>query len=438
MTSEAIISAISRRLGIDNLNDMQRQLLASDQHAITLIAPTGSGKTLAFACRMLRAIGRPRNAVQAAVIAPSRELVMQIFSVLRPIADGYKTVALYGGHSVEDERKSLSPVPDIIIATPGRLLDHIRRGNIDVGSVDILVLDEYDKSLELGFEGEMKRIVARIGKLKCLVLTSATRLAEMPGYLPLSNALQMDFTKHTDAGAGLQTVEVESFSRDKLDTLVALLRSLKPSDRSIVFVNHRESAERVYGRLRSEHIPAILYHGALDQRQREMAVDLFANGTAPVLVATDLAARGLDIEGVENVIHYHLPVNEQAWLHRNGRTARQNASGTVWVIVSEADNLPDYIRADRSSQPAPQTGAATVAVATLYISAGKKEKISRGDVAGFVAASGVTAPGEIGKIAVHDHYSLVAVPASKAVETAAALSKLKIKGSKQRVSVMKP
>lgn len=438
MTSEAIISAISRRLGIDNLNEMQREMLASDQQAITLIAPTGSGKTLAFACRMLRSIGRPCNVIQAAVIAPSRELVMQFFSVLRPIAEGYKIVALYGGHSVEDECKSLLTVPDIIIATPGRLLDHILRGNIDVRAVDILVLDEYDKSLELGFEGEMKRIVARIGKLKCIVLTSATRLAEIPDYLPLNNMLHMDFTAHSDGGSGLQTVEVESFSRDKIDTLVALLRSFRSSDRTIVFVNHRESAERVYGRLRSEHIPAILYHGALDQRQREMAVDLFANGTAPVLVATDLAARGLDIEGVENVIHYHLPINEQAWIHRNGRTARQNASGTVWVIVSEADNRPDYIRPDRSCQPSPQTVAEAVPVTTLYISAGKKEKISRGDVAGFVAASGVTAPGEIGKIAVHDHYSLVAVPASKACETAEALSKLKIKGSKKRVSVVKP
>lgn len=437
MTTDKIISAISRRLGIESLNEMQRQMLETEQRAITLIAPTGSGKTLAFSCRMLRALDNPREEIQVAVIAPSRELVIQISSVLRPIAEGYKTVALYGGHSVADECRSLSPVPDIVIATPGRLLDHIRRGNVNVGSVSTLVLDEYDKALQLGFEAEMKRIVSRIGKLKNLILTSATEMTTVPDYLPLGNALHIDFSRHSAPNDRLQTVEVVSFSRDKLDTLVALLGSFESPHRSIVFVNHRESAERVYARLRSDNIPAILYHGALDQRQREMAVDLFANGTALVLVATDLAARGLDIEGVENVVHYHLPVNEQAWVHRNGRTARQNASGTAWVIVSEADNRPDFITTDRSYQPVPGVHVADTPVSTLYISAGKKEKISRGDVAGFVSASGVTAPDEIGRIIVHDHHALVAVPASKASATATALSQIKLKGKKQRVSVVK-
>ena len=440
MDKKTIIENIQKRLGIETLNEMQQTLINSDAPNIILTSPTGSGKTLAFACRMFKSLRIPNGEIQAIVIAPSRELVMQIESVIRPIAIGYKTVALYGGHSMLDERNSLTPTPDIVIATPGRLLDHMQRQQLQAGNLRMLVLDEYDKSLQLGFEQEMKRIVGRIGFIGNTILTSATKLDVIPNYLPLSKATLLDFSMAETPRERMHIVDVHSFTKDKLDTLTALLQSISANERSIVFVNHRESTQRVYQHLSSNKFPVALYHGALDQQRREMAIDLFANGTANILVATDLAARGLDIADVNNVIHYHIPVDEQAWTHRNGRTARMSASGIVWVITSEADNIPEYITFDRQFQPSSGSQASefnTNRIATLYITAGKKEKISKGDIAGFISASSVTLPSEIGKIAVHDHHSVVAVPAEKATNTAKALNAIKLKGKKVRVSIVR-
>lgn len=440
MDKKTIIENIKSRLGIEQLNEMQQALISSDAPNIILTSPTGSGKTLAFACRMFKSLRAACGEVQAIVIAPSRELVMQIESVIRPIASGYKTVALYGGHSMADERNSLTPIPDIVIATPGRLLDHMQRKQLHAEKLRVLVLDEYDKSLQLGFEQEMKRIVGRIGFIGNTILTSATKLDAIPEYLPLSKATHMDFTMEETPRERTQIAEVHSFTRDKLDTLTALLQTFSADERSIVFVNHRESAERVYKHLHNAKLASTLYHGALDQQQRAMAIDLFSNGTANILVATDLAARGLDIADVNNVVHYHLPVDMQAWTHRNGRTARMNASGMVWAITSEADNIPEYITFDREFQPNPNPQSANTPqnrVATLYISAGKKEKISKGDVAGFIAASTVTESTEIGKIIIHDHHAVVAIPANKASETAKALNSIKLKGKKVRVSIVR-
>ncbi|MCM1293610.1 MAG: DEAD/DEAH box helicase [Bacteroides sp.] len=442
MKKEEIIKNIIALPGIEELNEMQRAMLETDSRLIVLTAPTGSGKTLAFACKILMEIGSPCDRVQALVIAPSRELAMQIFEVLRPVAKGYKTVALYGGRSVADERNSLQPVPDIVIGTPGRILDHIQRGNLTIHDPSILVIDEYDKALELGFEGEMKRIAKRIGTPRNTVLTSATSLESLPDYLDIKNYSSLDFSNSSDPRKRMEVVEVTSAVPDKLDTLVDLLRTLPAAERAIVFVNHRESASRVHDRLTKEHIAATLYHGALDQQQREMAIDLFSNGTTPVMVATDLAARGLDIANMDNVVHYHLPVDEAAWTHRNGRTARVDASGKVWVIISDNDSMPEYIKPDRKYVPNPRETSgdknARPAVASIYIGAGKKEKISKGDVAGFVSASGVTAPNEIGKISLHDHYAVVAVPKSKVRDTVKVLNIIKLKGQRRRVSTISP
>lgn len=424
--------------GVEKLNAMQEATLASPSSRLILIAPTGSGKTLAFGMRILRRLGKHDNKLQALVIAPSRELVMQIAQVIRIIAGGYKIVELYGGHPMPDEIASLSPMPEIIVATPGRFLDHLQRSTLELEkSPEILVLDEYDKALQLGFEREMKKIISRIGSPSETVMTSATRMAELPPYLNLKNPEVIESEPVKGPGGRLETVMVESFSRDKLDTLVALLRSLPADDKSIVFVNHRESAERVFQRLKKEHIAAVLYHGALDQQQRTVAVDLFANGTAPVMVATDLAARGLDVEAVNSVIHYHQPIDEETWIHRNGRTARQQASGTVYVITSEADNIAEYIKSDRPLQPAAKSDRKWPANASLYFAAGKKEKISKGDIAGFLMANTDLKPDDIGKILVHDHFSVAAVPSALVRELASALNAFKLKGKKVRITQIK-
>lgn len=438
MNLKDITRAVTSLPGITALNPIQQAVAESKADSIILIAPTGSGKTIAFTIGLLLRAAEPYGATQTLVLAPSRELVMQTAEVIRRVARQYKTVALYGGHSMTDETNSLRPLPDIIVATPGRMLDHLQRGNITIESLRTLVIDEYDKQLELGFEQEMKRIIRRISHVGDIILTSATELTELPEYLPRRKSQLIRHTTPDTPQSRTETVRVESFVPDKLDTLCDLLRSLPDGSRTIVFVNHRESAERVKSRLDAEHIDAGLYHGALDQDSRATAIDLLTNGTTPVLVATDLAARGLDIEGIDNVIHYHIPVDETVWTHRNGRTARVDATGTVYVITSEHDSVPGYIRFDRDYRPPVSDGLPRRSkVATLYFAAGKKEKISRGDIVGFLTNNSPLTAGEIGRIALHDHYALAAVPRSKVREALEAIASARLKGKKIRVSQLR-
>ncbi|TFU92757.1 DEAD/DEAH box helicase [Barnesiella sp. WM24] len=436
MKQSVILENISSRLGIAELNPMQRELMSSQAHDVVLLSPTGSGKTVAFTISMLQALGKPKGEVQAVVIAPSRELVMQIYRVVREVATGYKTVALYGGHSMTDEKNSLTPVPDIVIATPGRLLDHLNRKLLDLYNTKVLVLDEYDKSLELGFHDEMRKILRLMPNLSRTVLTSATPLSDrLPEFMKVKNPVVMDFLSSVaKPRTRMSVVRVESPAKDKVDTLVDLLKSL-PNGRVIVFVNHRESATRLYDHLKKAGLPVGIYHGALDQNDREKAVDLLNNGTTPVLVSTDLGARGLDIEEVKSIIHYHMPLTKETWTHRNGRTARVDATGTIYVITSESDNIPDYVTFDRSYVP---TGTSADPIhadcATLYFSAGRKERISRGDIAGFLMKTGGLAADEVGRIIVRDHSAIVAVPAGKADSVLRTVATEKIKGKRVKIS----
>ncbi len=437
MELKTILERLEATRGISVLNEMQQLMAETRASRIILLSPTGSGKTAAFTIRLLRELKQPQGKVQAVVIAPSRELVLQIAEVIRPVAAGFKTVAFYGGHAMADEVNSLSVTPDIIVATPGRLLDHLTRGNLDLSEVKSLVLDEYDKSLELGFHDEMKRIAKKLRRPELVILTSATRLEELPAFLPMDGAEIVDFSK-TSTGSRLQLVRVNSPERDKLTTLVDLLRSLSDG-RAIIFVNHRESAERVYNALKREKFPVGLYHGGLEQRERQLAIDLFNNGTTPILVSTDLGSRGLDIADVNYVIHYHLPLTPESWTHRNGRTARMGGSGTVFSIIADEENIPESVSWTRELTPRQTAadGGIRSRVATLYFNAGKKEKISRGDIAGFLIQKGGLAPDEVGKISVSDHSAIVAIPRDKLAQTLEAIAPHRIKSTKVKVTPLK-
>ena len=343
MDSALLIARAKEKLDIEKLTPVQRQMADTPLPArLLLTAPTGSGKTLAFALPFLRSVKKGEG-VRGLVIVPTRELALQVFEVVRSLASPeLKTTAMYGGHSFEAETKSLDGDPAIIVATPGRLLDHIRRGTVNVFGVTSLVLDEYDKSLELGFLPDMRAIAGRLKNLSTTILTSATKLSELPDFLELKDFKTFDYTGDDKTiEPDLEFMRVDSPSADKLETLDSLLRDLAAS-RVIVFVNHRNAAERVYQHLKCRHFPAGLYHGGLEQDERERALTLFSNGTTPILISTDLASRGLDISGVDAVVHYHLPVSPEAMTHRNGRTARMGASGRAFAIVSDTDRVPDF------------------------------------------------------------------------------------------------
>lgn len=431
-------------LGIEELNKMQRQMLeaATTPGDILLLSPTGSGKTLAFMLYVLKLLKAPSGRVQTVIIAPTRELVQQIYGVARKLAPGYKVTALYGGHSVADEEASLTAVPDIVVATPGRLLDHSKRGNIELLDVRLLVLDEYDKALELGFEKDMTKIVGRMKNVSRKVLTSATELPALPPFISSSNIRRLNLLcAGKELRGRLRIHRVDSDARDKLDTLRRLLLEVMPDgdERTIIFVNYRESAERVAESLRRLGADPGLYTGALDQHDREKALALFNNGTRPLLVTTDLAARGLDISEVKNIIHYHQPLTAESYTHRNGRTARVDARGEAFVLVGPDEDVKEFITFDDSRYLGDDADRNIPAsrISTIYISAGRREKISKGDVVGFLTNQGGMQSSDIGHIDLFDHYTLVAVKRSEAAKVLQTVAPLKIKGIKPRYSLVK-
>ncbi len=440
MTKKEISDNIKSRLGIEQLNAMQLAMQKQSSKHIVLLAPTGSGKTVGFALQLLRAMKPSDGRVQGVVIAPSRELVIQTAEVLRRVAVGLKVSALYGGHSVAEEKATLSVAPDIVVATPGRLLDHMQRDRIDVSKARALVLDEYDKSLELGFQDDMGKIVRRMRSLSLVVLTSATELQELPSFVDLGGAAVVDFraSGKPEEDRGEVTVErVLSPVPDKIESLGALLKSLA-GEKVIVFLNYREAAERVFKAMKGLRLPVGLYHGGLDQIDRDKAIVRFNNGTTPVLIATDLGSRGLDIDNVNAVVHYHLPSTAETWVHRNGRTGRMGASGKVLVIEAPDENIPEYVVTEGDYAPdVSKAQNASVPMATLFFDAGKKDKISRGDIVGFICQQGGLDAAMIGKIDLRDRFAYVAVPRDCLKRLLADLEGKKIKGKKVRISEAK-
>lgn len=444
MREKEFLPQIKTRLGIEELNQMQRRMLAAGTEGrdLILLSPTGTGKTLAFILPVLKMLRPSTGRVQAVVIAPSRELVMQIAGVFQKIGAGMKTTPLYGGHKFEDEENSLKAGCDIVVATPGRLLDHLKRRTFEALPTRILVLDEFDKSLELGFEEEMRKISNRLKNVSHMIMTSATRADVLPEFLKLNNPLTLDYLgENRNLRGRIRVHRVDTDSNDKLESLRVLIDNIwadgEAGERAIVFVNHRESAERVAAYLEKQGYPAVLYHGAMDQRDRESAVARFNSGSRPILVATDLAARGLDIREVKSVIHYHQPLSPDAYTHRNGRTARVEADGDIYVLIGPDESVKDYVGIDDTRWLDPEkTAGPAPRVETLYIGAGKKEKLSKGDILGFLVKQCGLEPSQIGAIDVRDHYSLTAVRDADMAKLLAAAKAGKIKGSRRQVSIM--
>lgn len=443
MKEKDILESIRTRLGIDSLNDMQKEMMSksSEGRDIILLSPTGSGKTLAFTIPVMKLMKASTGRIQCVVIAPSRELVIQIAGVMREAGKEFRVVALYGGHKVEDEVNSLKVTPDIVVATPGRLLDHSVRHNLELLPVRMVVLDEFDKTLELGFEEEMGKLMKRMKNVSRIILTSATKADILPEFLKLDNPVTVDYSSEgEEVRQRMRVRKVITDSNDKLEGLLTLLHNISTSgspEKSIIFVNHRESAERVYEFLRKRKVAAVLYHGALEQKDRETAVALFNNGTRPILVATDLAARGLDIEKVKAVVHYHQPLTKEAFIHRNGRTARVDEEGDIYLLLGPEEELKEFVSIDEEFRPdESKKSDLSQKFMTVYISGGKREKLSKGDILGFLIKECGIEGEAIGKIDVFDHYSLVAVKDKDVPHLLNVSQGKKLKGEKRRFSLL--
>lgn len=321
--------------------------------------------------------------------------------------------------------------PSVIIGTPGRMNDHLRKQNFDARTVTTLVIDEFDKCLEFGFQDEMSEVIGQLPSLKKRILLSATDAEEIPRFTGLNRTVKLNFLNPEAASGRLNVQQVISPDKDKLDTLYRLLCTLGDSS-TLVFVNYRESVERVAAYLKTKKFPCDAFHGGMEQADRERALYKFRNGSCPVLVSTDLAARGLDIPGIDNVVHYHLPVNEEAFTHRNGRTARWEARGSSFLLLHSEERLPDYLPEGvpvfelPEQTPKPPKSRWT----TLYIGKGKKDKLNKIDIVGFLYKKGGLTREDVGQVDVKEHYSFVAIRRSKAKQLLTLIRGEKIKGMK--------
>lgn len=435
------LEKILDNLNIDELNEMQLASLdANSRHSdIILLSATGSGKTLAFLLPILGLLDKDNKNTQALIIVPSRELAQQIEKVFRSMGTGFKITACYGGHLRETEENNLVQPPALIVGTPGRLADHIRRNNITTASVTTLVLDEFDKSLEMGFEEEMSFIIGSLPSVNKRILTSATEAVTLPAFVGLKEPVRLNFLSPESLPAEKLAIKtVKADEKDKLKTLFMLLCHLGGRS-SIVFCNHREPVERVSAYLSQQGITNTFYHGGMEQQQRDSALAKFRNGTVNVLVTTDLAARGLDIPNIRYIIHYHLPPTEDIFTHRNGRTARMDATGTAILILSPEESIPAYIDTKTEEITLPEELPLPEATkwTTLFIAAGKKDKVNKVDIVGFLSQKGELKKEDIGLVEVKDFFSFVAIRKSKANHTLHLIKDEKIKNRKVKIAVAK-
>ena len=435
---------VLEKLGITELNEMQQEagnaILCGKQDVVVL-SPTGSGKTLAYLLPLVQLLDARQDDVQALVIVPGRELALQSDRVLKDMGSGLRSAACYGGRTAMDEHRKLKEVrPQIIFGTPGRLNDHLDKGNISPYGVRYLVIDEFDKCLEMGFHDEMARLLKKLPGVRRRFLLSATDTEQIPDFVQMGRTQRLDYLMEEEQVPDrVALYEVKSPVKDKLETLKSLLCELG-DQQSIVFLNYRDAVERVDDYLRRQGFATSAFHGGMEQKQREDALYKFSNGSANIFVSTDLASRGLDIPDIQNIIHYHLPQNEQELVHRVGRTARWDKEGRAFFIVGPEETMPEFIDGEVETYdisrpsvlvpPSPKN-------ATLYIGKGKKDKISKGDIAGFLCKKGGLEPGEIGRIDVMDRYAYAAVSRPKLQQVLRQTKGEKIKGIKTVIEPVK-
>lgn len=428
------IEALTQKLHL-TLNAMQAAVcdeLLQHTDNLMVLSPTGSGKTLAYLLPLTQLLDAQSNQVQAVVVVPGRELALQSATVLRDMGCGLRGMACYGGRATMDEHRKLREVqPQIVFATPGRLNDHLQKGNIDTHTIRYLFIDEFDKCLEMGFHDEMQQLIGLLPKAIRSVLLSATPAEELGSQTLVTRFFKvLNFLPEDEQVSQRVTIyRVQSEEKDKLPTLRQLLLSFQGAS-TIVFLNYRDAVERVATYLREQGFVVSHFHGGMEQRQREDALYRFSNGSASILVSTDLAARGLDIPNIANIVHYHLPETEDGYVHRVGRTARWDKHGKAFFILHGQEQIPAYVDADVADFALPQVlpEPTQPRFQTLYIGKGRHDKLSKTDIVGFLCKKGGLKGDEIGRIDVHDRYTYVAVARTKAKQVVQRTQGEKIKG----------
>jgi len=422
---------ILKKLGF-TLNPMQEEasLAIHTTDETILLSPTGTGKTIAFLLPVIAALIPENPEVQALILVPSRELAIQIEQVLREMGTGYKVNAVYGGRKIAKDREELQHPPSILIGTPGRIADHFRRGTVTTRSIHLLVLDEFDKSLEVGFEEEMKEILTALPSVQKKILTSATQGIQVPDFVKMAKPLTVNYLDEDSVQISIKALV--SPEKDKLVTLGKALRHLRGQP-GIVFCSFKDAIRRVSDYLTENGIAHDCFHGGMEQRDRERALIKFRNGTHQLLLATDLAARGIDIPEIKFIIHYHLPLKAEEFTHRNGRTARMHRQGTAFVLHWEEEELPDFIPEMESEQISDAPLPDPSPWATLFVSGGRQDKISKGDIAGLFFKQGQLQKDQLGNIELKSDCAFVAVASDRVDELIPLVNNTRLKKKKVRI-----
>jgi superfamily II DNA/RNA helicase len=432
--SKSTQQEILTKLDIAKLNAMQLETVKTIPKSANtiLLSPTGSGKTVAFLLPIIQQLNPKLDEVQALILVPSRELAIQIEQVMRKMGSGYKVNSVYGGRAGSKDKMDLKHRPAVLIGTPGRVAAHLYKESFDTKYIKTLVLDEFDKSLEVGFEVDMRDILDELPNIEKRVLTSATFGVEIPKFLELIDPITIDYLEKESSQLALKTVIASD--KTKLKTLVDTLCHIG-NQPGIIFCNFKDTIKEVSEYLWENKISHGCFYGGMEQIDREKTLIKFRNGTHQVIIATDLAARGIDIPEMKFIIHFQLPARVEEFTHRNGRTARMNAAGTAYVLVWDG-HVPSYVDAPEvekihNAPIPPPTGWQT-----LFITGGRKDKISKGDIAGLFCKQGKLKNDEIGVIELQSNCAYVSVKSTKANALIELVNNTRLKKKKVRVSVV--
>ena len=439
-TGTALTASILNKFEITALNPMQEEAGKAIQQKtdVVLLSPTGTGKTLAFVLPLLETLDINCAEIQLLILVPSRELAQQIEQVIRKMGSGFKVNAVYGGRAGALDKVDLKHRPAVLIGTPGRVADRLRRDKFSLDYIDTLILDEYDKSLEIGFEKEMTEIIDTLPNVGQRILTSATSDVKIPDFVGLQKPVYVNYLQEVSSQLTIKTIL--SPEKDKLNTLVKALAFIG-NQPGIIFCNFKEALERVSDFLNKNKIQHVCFHGGMEQMDREQSLIKFRNGTTQLLLATDLAARGLDIPEIKFILHYHLPLRNKEFIHRNGRTARMNRDGIAYILHWKEEELPDFIQ-----EIAPEkltienqqiaTLPAPAKWSTLYITGGRRDKISKGDIAGLFFKQGGIEKDQLGVIELKQNCTYVAVHTEVSKQLIEKINNTKLKKKKVRISII--
>ncbi|MCB1897793.1 ATP-dependent RNA helicase DbpA [Cognatazoarcus halotolerans] len=444
---------------LDNLRQLEYRTMTPIQaaslplalagHDLIAQAKTGSGKTAAFALPMLCRLDPRRFAVQAMVLCPTRELADQVSKEIRRLArfaDNIKVLSLCGGAPMKPQMASLEHGAHIVVGTPGRLMDHLERGSLKLDALDSLVLDEADRMLDMGFHDDIAFVARRCPAQRQTLLFSATYpegIARLAGeFLRQPREVKL-LEQHAESKIRQRFYEIEHAAR--LEAVATLLKHYRPAS-TLAFCNTRQQCRDLVEVLHAHGIAALTLNGELDQRERDQVLIRFANRSCPVLVATDVAARGLDIERLEAVINVDVTPDPEVHVHRIGRTGRGDEAGWALSLCSQPDKRrvvniaqmmgfePEWH--DLAALEIADDGPLLPAMTTLQIMGGRKDKIRPGDILGALTGAAGFGREQVGKITVMDQSSYVAVSRDIARDAVRRLSAGKVKGKALRVRVL--